>query len=91
MDPADYVLLAILVVTIPLIVRAFNQLNKECRNHSTRMTILETLLAIYLTHAGFDMSKVNKAIRENMDELKLNGGLGVGCINIKELYLDKEK
>jgi hypothetical protein len=53
--------------------------------------VVETKLDIFLQHEGFDVPKVNKAIKEHMDELKENGKPSVGgCINITELYLDKE-
>jgi len=53
--------------------------------------VVETKLDIFLAHSGFDIPKVNKAIREHIDELKENGKPSVGgCMNINELYRDKE-
>jgi len=39
-----------------------------------------------LDHSGFDMRKVNRAIKDNLDEIKRNDKPSVGCINMKELY-----
>ena len=50
-----------------------------------RQTIAETKLDIFLDCQGFDIHKVNKAIKENMEELKKNDKPSVGCINTKEL------
>ena len=87
MDPI-YVLLAIVVVLIPIAFKAFNTLGKKCEATNTRLTMVETMLAIYLHHAGFDVPKVTKAIKENMKEIEQNGGPTVGCIDISKLYRD---
>jgi hypothetical protein len=39
--------------------------------------------------AGLDNRKVNRAIKEHMDELKNNNKPSIGCINIQELYRAK--
>jgi len=87
MDPI-YILLAIIVVLIPIAVKAFNTLSKKCESTNTRLTMVETMLAIYLHHAGFDVPKVTKAIKENMSELEQNGDPTVGCIDVSKLYRD---
>jgi hypothetical protein len=87
MDPA-YVVLAVVLVLIPIAVRAFKDVAKKWAGCDNRLTIVETMLAIYLADRGFDMQKVYRAIREHRAELKTNGN-PVGCINIKELYPDK--
>lgn len=88
MEPA-YVILAVLLVLIPIAVRAFKDVSKKWAGCDNRLTVVETMLAIYLADRGFDMQKVYKAIREHREELKANGN-PVGCINVKELYPDKE-
>jgi len=90
MDPAVVVLLAIIVAGIPLIARAFSQVNKKCDKVNNRITIIQTMLIIYLEHAGFDSQKVARALNEHMNEAGPDGGPIIGCINIKELYRDKE-
>ena len=89
MDPA-YVLLAVIVVVIPLAVKAFKEVVNHCNKIDQRMTVVETKLDIFLDHNGFDVSKVNKTINEHIGELKKNDKPSVGCINVKELYRDKE-
>jgi hypothetical protein len=59
---------------------------EQCSKISDHVIIIETKLDIYLEHSGFDVQKVNKAIKENMEELKRNDKPTVGCIHIKELY-----
>jgi len=50
-----------------------------------RITITETKLDMILDNSGFDIHKVNRAIKENMEELKKNDKPSIGCINTKEL------
>ena len=100
MDPT-YVLLAIVIailtVFIPMFVREVKDLHKaidnthsQCDKINERETVVETKLDIFLDHAGFDVPKVNRTIKEHMKELKKNDRPSVGCINVKELYRDKE-
>jgi hypothetical protein len=88
MDPT-YILLAMIVVLIPIVYKAFKDMSNHCNKVNNRVTVVETKLDIYLEHTGFDIGKVNKAIKENIEEIKQNGSPSVGCINIKELYRDK--
>jgi peptidoglycan hydrolase CwlO-like protein len=94
------VLLALLVsamgVGIPLVVKEFKELrsrldkaNDERHQIKNRQTGVEAKLDMLLHHAGFDVHKVNKAIKEHKEELEENGRPSVGCINITELYQDK--
>jgi hypothetical protein len=103
MEPAAiYVLLsiviAIITVAIPLFVNAIRDVNKsisnthgQCDNIKERQIASETKLDILLEIAGLDNHKVNKAIKEHMEELKDNNKPSIGCINMKELYRDKEE
>lgn len=93
MDPAVYVLLAIIIVTIPILVKEIKDIHKaisnthgQCDKISERQTVVETKLDIYLDHAGFDVHKVNRVIKEHMEELKQNDNPSIGCIKVKELY-----
>jgi len=93
MDPAVYVLLVIVVVLIPIFIKEIKDIHKmisnthsQCNKISERETILETKLDIFLEHTGFDINKVNRTIKEHMDELKKNDKPSIGCINVKELY-----
>lgn len=93
MDPAVAVLLALIIVAIPLLVREFKDIRKalanthsQCDKINERQTIVETKLDIFLDHSGFDVSKVNRTIKEHMEELKQNDKPSVGCIKVKELY-----
>jgi|GEM_PF-5857465 len=56
-----------------------------------RITSVETKIDIYLDSQGFDIRKVNRAIKDHKDELKKNNRPSVGCINVKDLYKDKEE
>lgn len=94
MDPV-YVLLAIIVVLIPIFVKEIKDIHKmihnthsQCDKINERETIVETKLDIFLEHSGFDVPKVNRTIKEHMEELKQNDKPSVGCINVKELYRD---
>jgi hypothetical protein len=95
MEPtAIYVLLAIVIalvtVGIPLFVNAIKDINKAISKISEREVAVETKVDILLEIAGLDNHKVNRTIKEHMEELKKNDKPSVGCINIKELYRDKE-
>jgi hypothetical protein len=94
---AAYVLLAVVIALIGVAAKALADIRSELKESvksqgklGNRMTYCETMLTIFLHHAGFDTDKVKKAIKEHADELQENGGLGVGCIKIEELYRDKE-
>jgi hypothetical protein len=101
MEPAAiYVLLviviAIITVGIPLFVNAIKDVNKAIRNThgqcdkiSERQVAVETKVDMLLEIAGLDNHKVNRAIKEHMEELKNNNQPSVGCINMKELYREK--
>jgi hypothetical protein len=97
MDPAEAVLLAILVVLIPLFFRGLTKIQEKCdtrsKNINDRLISTETKMDIYLHHSGFDVGKVNKAIKEHkeeIEELKQNGSPAIGCIDIESLYRAKE-
>lgn len=90
MDPAIAVLLAIIVVLIPLAIKAFKDTHTRCDRINNRVTIVETKLDIYLNHAGFDINKINRAIKENIEELQQGDSLSIGCIDVKDLYREKE-
>ena len=77
------ILLAIIIAgSIPLI--------RQILKFSTRLAVLEAELDILLHHSGFDVPKMKQSIKQNMKEIKQNHGPTTGCINIKELYRDKE-
>lgn len=86
MDPAIVVLLAIVVCFIPVATKTVSQVQKKISGITERMIKVETKLDIYLDHAGLDVRKVNKAIADNIEEIKKNDKPTVGCINVKELY-----
>jgi hypothetical protein len=99
MDPAVVVLSGIVTVAIGLFVSALRDLRKDlkkesdnthsqCANITERQAVVETKVDMLLGHSGFDMRKVNRAIKDNLDEIKKNNQPSVGCINIKELYND---
>jgi hypothetical protein len=93
MCPEVYVLLAILVTLIGITAKLFSdarksrdELSKRCNELGNSVIKIETKLDIYLDHSGFDVPKVNRKIKEHMDELKQNDKPSVGCIHVKELY-----
>jgi hypothetical protein len=99
-NAAVYVLLsiviAIITVCIPLFVNAIKDLIKaignthgQCDKISERQVAVETKVDILLEIAGLDNHKVNRTIKEHMEELKQNDKPSVGCINIQELYRTK--
>jgi hypothetical protein len=92
-NAAVYVLLAIVIamitVFIPLFVRGMTNTHSQCDKINDREIIVETKLDMLLEIAGFDNHKVNRAIKEHMEELKKNSKPSVGCINIEELYRTK--
>ena len=86
MDPAIYILLAILICMVPVLAKTISDVRKKIDRNSDRVIVVETKLDIFLEHTGFDLNKVNRAIKDHMDELKLNDKPTVGCINVKGLY-----
>lgn len=48
--------------------------------------VMETKLDMILDRQGYDVHKVNRAIKEHMEELKQNGTPSVGCIHPNELF-----
>jgi hypothetical protein len=87
------IITAIIAAGVPVIARAFSKANDERHKISDRQIITETKLNMLLHHAGFDIPKVNKAIKEHkeeLEELQNNGSPNIGCINIKDLYRNKE-
>jgi len=97
MDPAVAVLLAIVIALIPVlrsenksIKKSVKDLENQCNDIHEHQVVAETKLDIFLEHSGFDLKKVNNKITEHMEELKNNDKPQIGCINIKELYRDKE-
>jgi hypothetical protein len=87
---AAYVLLAVVIALIGVVAKIIHGIHKKCHETSEGLIAVETKMDIYLEIAGLDVQKVNRAIKEHKDELKQNGKPSVGCINIKELYRDKE-
>jgi hypothetical protein len=85
MDPA-YVLLIVVVALIAIAAKAISDVNKKCNKASEGLIAVATKLDILLELGGLDIHKVNKAIKEHMDELKKNDRPSIGCINVKELY-----
>jgi hypothetical protein len=90
MDPA-YIVLVVVIALIGIGAKALNDLRNKCDKTNDGLISVKTKLDILLEIGGLDPHKVNKAIKEHMDELKQDGQPSVGCINIKELYRDKEK
>jgi hypothetical protein len=78
----DILLAIIIAAGIPLI--------RQILKLSTRLAVLEAEMDILLHHSGLDVPKTKQAIKMNMKEIKQNHGPTTGCINIKELYRDKE-
>jgi hypothetical protein len=97
MDPALVILSGIVTVAIGLFVNALRDIRKDlkremdnthgqCNKISERQAVVETKVDMLLDHSGFDMRKVNRAIKDNLDEITKNDKPSVGCISIKELY-----
>lgn len=63
-----------------------NRLQDTCMNLTERLIKLETKTDIFLDHAGFSVPKIDRAIREHMEDLKENDRPTVGCIDYKSLY-----
>jgi len=60
-----------------------------CARTTERMAKIETKMDIYLAHVGFDLMKVNRTIREHLEDLETQDTPAVGgCINISGLYKD---
>jgi hypothetical protein len=100
MDPAITVLLALITtmmaIGIPLLVKEFKDMRKlhdnthsQCDKLNDRQTIVETKLDMLLDSSGYDIHKVNRAIKENMEELKHNDKPSIGCIDIKKLLKEE--
>lgn len=68
----------------------YNVLRDEHQKDTVRLVKLETKMDIYLEHAGFSVPKIDRAIKQHMEELQQNDRPAVGCINISQLYKDKE-
>lgn len=64
--------------------------HNQCDKIKEREIVVETKLDILLDDRGFDIQKMNRKIKEHMDELKDNNKPSIGCIDIKELYRNKE-
>ena len=64
----------------------YKELLSKCIKITEKTIALETKLDIYLDQAGFDIAKVDRAIREHIDEIESNDRPTVGCLNIKSLY-----
>jgi len=86
MDPA-YIVLAVL---IGIGAKVLTNIHKKCDKTSEGLIGVKAKLDILLELGGLDIHKVNKKIKEHMDELKQDGEPSVGCIKIEELYRDKE-
>jgi len=90
MDPA-YVLLAVVIALIGVGAKALGDVYKKCEKTSESLIGVKAKLDILLELAGLDTHKVNNAIEKHTNDLKQNGEPTVGCINLKELYRDKEQ
>lgn len=87
-------IVALLGAGIPLIVRAFSRGSEERHKIQLNLVRFQTMVEMLLDNAGFDMHKVNKAIKQHEEELKqlqTNGGPSLGCIDTKQLYKDKKE
>jgi hypothetical protein len=89
MDSA-YVLLIVVVALIGIAAKAIHDVRKKCDKTSEGLIGVKAKLDLLLELGGLDIHKVNKAIKDHINELKQDGAPSVGCINIKELYRDKE-
>jgi len=89
MDPV-YVLLSVVIAMIAVGAKGLNDLRNKANRNSEGIIAVETKLDILLEIGGLDTHKVNRSIKEHMEELKQNGKPSIGCINIKALYRDKE-
>jgi hypothetical protein len=89
MDPA-YILLAVLIALIGVGAKALNDVRKKCNTTTEGLVGVKAKLDILLEIGGLDIHKVNKAIKEHINELKQDGAPSAGCINVKELYRDEK-
>jgi hypothetical protein len=89
MDPA-YVLLAVVIALIGVAAKAVSDVNNKCNKTTEAMIGVKAKLDILLELGGLDIHKVNKAIKDHIKDLKQDGAPSSGCINLKELYRDKE-
>jgi len=90
MDPT-YVLLAIVIALIGVGAKALSDVYKKCDKTTEGLIGVRAKLDILLELSGLDTHKVNNAIEKHTNDLKQNGEPTVGCINLKELYRDKEQ
>jgi len=88
MDSA-YVLLVIVVALIGIAAKVLTDVSNKCNKTHNGLIVVTTKLDLLLELGGLDNRKVDKAIKEHMEELKQNGKPSIGCINMKELYRDK--
>lgn len=89
MDPA-YVLLVVVIALVGIAAKELSDVRNRTNKTSEGLIAVKAKLDILLELGGLDPHKVNRAIKDHMDELKQNGAPTSGCINIKELYPDKE-
>jgi hypothetical protein len=89
---ATYALLAVVIALIGVAAKAISDVRKKCDKTTEGLIGVKAKLDILLHLGGLDPHKVNSSIKEHMDELKQDGAPSVGgCINVDELYRDKEK
>jgi hypothetical protein len=88
MDSA-YVLLAIVVALIGIAAKVLTDVSNKCNKTHEGLIAVTTKLDLLLELGGLDNHKVNRAIKEHMEELKDNNKPSVGCINMKEQYRTK--
>jgi len=89
MDPA-YVVLVVVIALIGVAAKVLTNIHKKCDKTTEGLIGVKAKLDLLLELGGLDIHKVNKSINDHMKDLKQNGEPSVGCINIKELYRDKE-
>jgi len=80
------VFIALLGALITIVIGVYKSLIEKVNKMASRTTYVEAKVDIYLDHAGFDVQKVNRTIKDHIEELMQNNGPSVGCINVKELY-----
>jgi hypothetical protein len=90
MDPATTVLLAVIIALVGVAYKVINDVHKKCDKTTEGLIGVKAKLDILLELGGLDIHKVNKAIKEHINELKQDGAPSTGCINVKELYRDRE-
>lgn len=89
----SYIVVALLGIITTVGAKTYTEFKRTftdtCKHTDDRMLVMETKMDIYLAHAGFDVQKVNRAIREHKEEIAQNNKPSVGCINVKELYMSE--